>query len=332
VRPGSGAPGSGSRGRVPHGAPGLAARQAPVGPVTDHDAIVAFLEHLRTRRGASTHTLAAYAGDLRQFQRLCPPWATGDVHALRRYLAQLQAAGYGRRTIARKLAAVRSFYRFLVRAGRMAGSPGDAVRTPKLPRSLPRALSERQAAGVVAASPAAATPRDLRDRAILEMLYGAGLRVGELCGLELADVDLAAQTVRVLGKGGRERVVPFGRHAARALARYLAAGRPRLAGGGSGEPALWLNRGGRRLSVRSVHALVARRGRAQGGLAVSPHTLRHSYATHMLDRGADLRAVQELLGHATLSTTQIYTHVTRERLKQVYLQAHPRARAPRATE
>lgn len=282
----------------------------------------AFFDFLRAQRGASERTLAAYRVDLRQFGRLCPSWATGDVHTLRRYLAQLQAAGYERRTIARKLAAVRSFYRFLVLDGRLAQSPAQYLRTPKVPRTLPRTLSERQAAEVVAA-PDASTPHGLRDQAILELLYGAGLRVSECCGLDLADVDFDARggTVRVLGKGGKERVVPFGTHAAEALRRYLKLGRPRLAAGVTQGFPLWLNRDGGRLSVRSVHAMVTR---SSGG-AAAPHTLRHAYATHLLDRGADLRAVQELLGHASLSTTQIYTHVTRERLKQVYLQAHPRA-------
>ena len=290
--------------------------------------IQAFLDYLLAQRGASQHTVRAYEADLRQFQRLCPRWAGGDVHALRRYLAQLQAAGYERRSVARKLAAVRSFYAFLVREGHLARSPGRLVRTPKLPRPLPRTLSQRQAAAVVTVPAAGAgTPAGLRDRAILELMYGAGLRVSELCGLDRGDVDTGALTVRVLGKGSRERIVPFGGRAAAALAAYLSRGRPRLTGAEPTE-ALWLNRAGRRLTDRSVRTLVSRSAAATGVPHASPHTLRHSYATHMLDRGADLRSVQELLGHASLSTTQIYTHVTRERLKQVYLQAHPRARMP----
>ena len=322
-----------------HGAgPSPARRRRPAGTAEPQSAgetgavagdgiVEAFLDYLLAQRGASEHTVTAYAADLRQFRRLCPGWAAGDPHALRRYLAQLQAAGYERRSVARKLAAVRSFYAYLVREGRLARSPGDVVRTPKLPRSLPRVLSQRQAAAVVTA-PATTTPAGLRDRAILELMYGAGLRVSELAGLDRADVDLNAYAVRVLGKGAKERVVPFGRRAAAALAAYLTRGRPRLAGATPTE-ALWLNRDGRRLTDRSVRALVNRSAAAAGGPHASPHTLRHSYATHMLDRGADLRSVQELLGHASLSTTQIYTHVTRERLKQVYLQAHPRARLPR---
>jgi integrase/recombinase XerC len=300
---------------------------SPPPPPADSEPLEAFFDYLRAQRAASAHTVAAYGVDLRQFVRLCPGWATADVHALRHYLAQLQGAGYERRTIARKLAAVRSFYRFLVLDGRLPQSPAQQLRTPKVPRTLPRTLSERQAAAAVAA-PETSTPRGLRDRAILELIYGAGLRVGECAGLDLADVDLEAAggTVRVLGKGAKERVVPFGRFAAEALRRYLKLGRPRLATAVTGDFPLWLNHDGGRLSVRSMHSLVAR----ASGRAASPHTLRHAYATHLLDRGADLRSVQELLGHASLSTTQIYTHVTRERLKQVYLQAHPRARVSEA--
>ncbi len=326
ARPGRLAPGATPAARRPPSAAHEGARAAPTGAEQPEPLVEGFLDYLRAQRGASEHTIAAYAADLRQFRRICPRWASGEVPALRRYLAQLQAAGYQRRSVARKLAAVRSFYAHLVREGQLAHSPGAIVHTPKLPRPLPRTLSQRQAAARVAA-PVAGTPAGLRDRAILEMMYGAGLRVGELCGLDIADVDAAARMVHVLGKGGNERIAPFGAKAEQALAAYLRVGRPRLVGA-EPTPALWLNGQGRRLTDRSVRALVNRSAAAAGVPHASPHTLRHSYATHMLDRGADLRAVQDLLGHASLSTTQIYTHVTRERLKQVYLQAHPRARMP----
>jgi integrase/recombinase XerC len=275
-----------------------------------------FLGYLAGERAASAHTLASYAADIAQFQAFCPDWRSADAGSVRRYLARLQASGYARRSVARKLAATRSFYRFLVREGRLAHSPAEAIRTPKLPRLLPRVLSAAQAAAVVTA-PAADTPLGLRDRAVLELLYGAGLRVSEAAALTVDDVDLHGRTLRVTGKGGKERLVPFGRQAERALAAYLAGVRPRRARPHSGR-ALWLSCRGRPLDVRSLREVAVRAG-------ARPHQLRHAYATHLLDRGADLRAVQELLGHSSLSTTQIYTHVTRERLRQVYLRAHPRA-------
>lgn len=293
-----------------------------------------FLSYLQVHRGASPHTIAAYAHDLGQFFGFLgrgeePPTAEElarvDPTQVRRYLAYLIGRGYTRRSIARKLAAVRSLFRYLCRVGILEYNPVRGIATPRIGRSLPRFLRVPEAAALVE-QPPADTPLGLRDRALLEVLYGAGLRVGELVGLELGDVDASRGLVRVRGKGRKERIVPLGSEALRALGAYLEAGRPRLLGRRPDVAALFLSRLGRCLSSRAVRDVVKRYGRdALPGRAVSPHTLRHSFATHLLDNGADLRAVQELLGHASVSTTQIYTHVTRERLRAVYQQFHPRA-------
>ncbi len=291
-----------------------------------------FLAYLRAERGASPHTVSAYAADLGQFaaflERLPSPpgdmTAVGHLH-VRAFLAFLQSKRYSRRSVARKLAAVRTFFRFLARRG-LPANPARSVATPRLGRRLPRFLQEREA-GALVERPDPRTPLGRRDRALLEVLYGAGLRVGELVRLDLEDVDSSRGLLHVRGKGGRERLAPLGSRAIAALAAYLDGGRPALlGGGGAGERALFLNCRGGRLSARGVRDVVARHSAGLGnGGAVSPHTLRHSFATHLLDNGADLRAVQELLGHASVSTTQIYTHVTRERLRAVYERAHPRA-------
>jgi integrase/recombinase XerC len=276
-------------------------------------AAAAFAGHLRAR-GFSPHTVDAYVADVSVFLEYAGDRC--DVRTLRRYLGHLLDAGYARRSVARKLAAIRAFFRY--RGLEDARLP----RLPKLPRTLPRSLRSYQMAAVVSV-PEGDDPRALRDRAILELLYATGVRVSELCGLDLEDVDSSYGLARVLGKGGRERIVPVGSAAIEALGAYLKLGRPALAGA-SGCPALFLNRGGGRLSTRSVRSIVTR-ACEQAGVRGSPHTLRHSMATHMLENGADLRSVQEVLGHASLSTTQIYTHVTRERLKAIYDAAHPRA-------
>lgn len=296
-----------------------------------------FLTFLQVNKGASPHTLEAYASDLVQFFAFlgfeeglpsAPDLERVDHLQVRRYLGWLQGQGYTKRSVARKLAALRSFYRFLCREGRLALNPVKGVSTPRMGLRLPRFLDAGEMAGLVEA-PRGDSPGELRDRAMLETLYAAGLRVSELVGLNLEDVDASAGMVQVLGKGGKERVVPLGSQAIAALDRYLPVGRDRLlagrAGGGT-EKALFLSRLGRRISTRSVRNIVQRYSEGlDAARRPSPHTIRHSFATHLLDNGADLRAVQELLGHASVSTTQIYTHVTRERLRAVYQQAHPRA-------
>jgi tyrosine recombinase XerC len=285
-----------------------------------------FLDHLRHERRVSPHTLRGYSRDLLDLLE-----HTGDVKAeeidglgIRGFLAGLHDAGASRATVARKLAAVRSFFRFLVKREVIEASPAALVRTPKQPRRLPKFLHEEEVGRLLdAPGPRDAFPH--RDRAILELLYSTGIRVSELTGLGIDDLDLAVGLCRVRGKGDRERLVPIGSVAVNALHAYIAGERRRLVEGVHAA-ALFLNRDGNRLSARSVRRLLARY-RTRSGLPsdVSPHTLRHSFATHLLDRGADLRSVQELLGHESLSTTQIYTHVSSERLRETYVHAHPRA-------
>lgn len=295
-----------------------------------------FLTQLALEKGVSPNTLDAYAHDIQCFIDFLGDAFEGKSEPsevthleVRAYLANLQKARYSRRTIARRLAAVRSFFTYLCRKGICPTNPARGVSAPKLGRMLPRFLHEEDVESLIEA-PATDTALGLRDRAILETLYAAGLRVNELVGLNIGDVDLERGFVRAFGKGGRERVVPIGEHAATALKQYIGKGRPRLAGvrsdAHSDSGALFLNYRGRRLSTRAVQLMVDRYIRKVSiDKKVSPHAIRHSFATHLLDHGADLRAVQELLGHVSISTTQIYTHVTREKLKLVYDRAHPRA-------
>lgn len=290
--------------------------------MAEADPVEAFLEYLRVGRGASPHTLRAYRHDLEALVAGVGDPVAAGVADLRRWAAGLAARGLSRRSAARSLAAVRSFYRWLEREGRRADNPAEALVAPRfrppLPRVPPRAAVERLF------GPAPADPLRLREQALLELLYGAGLRAAEAVGIDVADLDLDARLVRVRGKGGRERVVPFGQKARAALARYLAEGRPHLAG--SDTAALFVNRRGTRLSVRAVGRILAAAERRTGITpAFSPHKLRHAFATDLLDGGADLRVVQELLGHRRLATTQVYTHVSRERLEAIYAHAHPRA-------
>jgi integrase/recombinase XerC len=247
---------------------------------------------------------------------------------LRSWLAHLAESGAARATIARRSAAARTFLGWATRTGRLPTDPSVRLVAPKRQRHLPGVLKQAEASALLDVATVAADDEDpvhLRDRAALELLYASGIRVGELCGLDVDDVDRSRRVLRVLGKGAKERTVPVGRPAVRALDRWLADGRPRLATAASG-PALFLGARGRRLDPRTarraVHALLAH---VPGAPDLGPHGLRHSAATHLLEGGADLRSVQELLGHATLATTQIYTHVSVDRLKASYDQAHPRA-------
>ena len=292
-----------------------------------------FETHLRTVKRASPHTIRAYLVDLEQYARHLAargaPLVPSSALLVRGFLASAGAEA-GPVSLGRKLSAVRSLYRFLVKEGLAPGNPARAVASPRRPRPLPEALPEAEVAALVEAPAARATPLALRDRAFLELLYASGLRVSELTGLDVGGVDLAQGLVRVLGKRRKERIVPVGRAACAAIARYVDGARPALAAGpdfaGAGH-ALFLNHRGGRLTARSVARLVDKWVR-EAGLPrhVHPHVLRHSFATHLLGNGADLRGIQELLGHASLSTTQRYTHLDWKRLAAVYDEAHPRAR------
>ncbi len=296
--------------------------------------IDSFLYYLQLEKNASSHTLDNYQRDLFQGldffaralgkpdHRISPQEINRSL--LRAFLADLQSRGFSRATIARKLATWRSFFRYLAREEVVPASPAGHLSSPKMERKLPRFLFVDECRALVEAPPDD-TPLGRRDRALLETLYASGMRVGELVALNLDDLDLDRACIRVAGKGARERMLPIGSCAVRALESYLSAGRPALATGSSGE-ALFLNYRGERISVRGVRKIIDKYvNQICLERKVSPHVLRHSFATHLLDNGADLRAVQELLGHVRLSTTQIYTHVTRERLKEVYRRAHPRA-------
>lgn len=314
-------------------------------------AVERFLRYLHAERRAAAHTVAAYGRDLGQLaaharkkreergeRRPIGPKDI-DVLALRGWLGEL-ARTHAPPSVARKIAAARAFFRYLVRRGEVEKSPAAELSLPKTRRPLPTFLGV-DAAKEVVETPRATLAEGARDRALLEMLYGSGLRVSELCGLDLGDVDLdagdAGGTVRVHGKGSKERVVPVGSQAAAALRRYLAR-RQELAAGAKSKPAdgraLFLSPRGQRLAVRRVQEIVKKYGMLGAGRAdLHPHALRHTFATHLLDGGADLRAIQKLLGHSSLGTTQRYTHVSIDHLMKVYDQAHPlaRRRKPAAT-
>jgi integrase/recombinase XerC len=287
-----------------------------------------FLDYLKVERQASPHTLRSYRDDLEVFGRFLEESQVGEADPtvanparLRRYSAWLHSQGYSAATIARRLASLRSFFRYLRRHGTVSADPASGLRNPKQPTRLPRLLRIDDVIRLLDTIPLD-SPLGMRDRALFETLYGGGLRVSELVGLNLDDLDFEAELVRVRGKGRRERLSPVGRMAIRCIDQYLHVRVPKQ----GHEPALFLNRYGTRLTTRSVGRLLEEH-LVRAGLkdAASPHTLRHSFATHLLDRGADLRSVQELLGHRNLTTTQIYTHVTRERLLDIYQGAHPRA-------
>jgi len=273
-----------------------------------------YLRGLRAERNLSPYTLRNYATDLRAFIDFVEGEGGDplqvDRHTLRRHLARLMEAGVASGSLTRKVSTIRCFYRYLELAGHLEASPLQGVKGPRRPRRLPSFLSNEDVSALVSA-PETDTPLGLRDRALMELLYAAGVRVSELVGLNTADVDLSDGLLRVLGKGRKERVVLIGRPARRALAGYLREGRPRLAAGA--EAALFLNHKGGRLSARGVEGLVRKYALAAGlDQRIFPHLLRHTFATHMLEGGADLRVLQELLGHASINSTQIYTHVTEQ--------------------
>jgi integrase/recombinase XerD len=283
-----------------------------------------FLALLAARRAPKT--VEAYRRDLAHFTAwLRAPASRASTEDLERYLAQLRADGFAPATIARRIAALRSLYRHLVLLGTRADNPAAEISPPRRRRTLPRTLSPGEAERLIDAAKGV-TPRALRDSAIVELLYGAGLRVSELVALDRGSVDVDERIVRALGKGSKERIVPIGRRAAEALRRYQARGRPHL--DRRRRPELFLNAQGGPLTRAGVF-LILRKLAAKAGLdpeRVHPHLLRHSFATHLLEGGADLRSVQEMLGHANLATTELYTHVSDQRRRELYFQAHPHGR------
>ncbi len=288
-----------------------------------------FLTSIRAERDVSPHTLCAYEGDLNQFIEWAQRSGVEQVAAIdrtlvRRYVSFLSAQRYARRSIARKASALRALLRWAVAHDLISANPAEGVAVPKLDRPLPKVVRPDDAAALVELPPLD-DPVGTRDRAMLELLYGSGLRVSELCALDLGHVDLRAGRVRVTGKGRKERQLPMTPHCVDAVAAYTRDARPHLLGPDApATDALFLNSRGTRIGPRSVRTVVTRYSRETTG-QIGPHALRHSFATHLLDGGADLRTVQELLGHENLTTTQIYTHVSMERLKAVYEQSHPRA-------
>jgi integrase/recombinase XerD len=288
----------------------------------------AFLNYALTEAGLADNTVEAYHRDLRDFAGFVARRGAASPAAVTRaavslYLLDLRRRGLSAGTVKRRTAAIRSFYRFLQREELVEGDPTLDLAPPRSPLRLPRVLTEEEIARLLGA-PQTATPQGLRDRALLELMYASGLRVSEATGLNLGDVDLSDEVVRAIGKGNKERVVPVGSKAIAALRVYLRAARPAFAGRRATQ-ALFLSRRGGRLTRQGCWKLVRGYARRAGiTRALTPHVLRHSFATHLLERGADLRAVQEMLGHASIGTTQIYTHVTRARLRDVYARAHPR--------
>ena len=301
------------------------------------EAVERFLAYLRDQRRVSPETLRAYRGDLEQFGAYLAEDRPGgnapgpeEIETLdvRGFIARLSRGGLGKSSLSRKLSAVRSFLRHAVREGRLESSPAESIRSPRVPRPLPRTLTVDEVFNLLDRIDDD-DPASARDRAILELLYAGGLRVSELVALDQDDLDLSSMIARVLGKGGKERMVPFGRSAAKALRRWYQRSLPLRAKGDAPE-AVFLNLRGGRLTDRSVRRILDRRLREAAIHArLSPHALRHSFATHLLGGGADLRAIQELLGHSSLSTTQRYTHVSTDALMRTYDKAHPRARRRR---
>ncbi|MFB9203940.1 tyrosine recombinase XerC [Nonomuraea spiralis] len=291
-----------------------------------YEILAEFERYLRFERDLSPHTVRAYLSDVTALLDQLNGRLEGlDIGELRAWLADQHGAGKARATLARRTACVRTFTAYCHRRGWLAGDPGLLLGSAKAPRPLPAVLDQKQAQTVLNAPPSTGDPKDLRDQAILELLYATGVRVGELCALDVDDVDRDRHVIRVLGKGRKERSVPFGIPALRALDRWCINGRPIWVRERSG-PALFLGVRGGRIDAGTVRRVVhARLAETEGTPDMGPHGLRHTAATHLLEGGADLRSVQELLGHASLNTTQIYTHVSIDRLRTAYRQAHPRA-------
>jgi integrase/recombinase XerC/integrase/recombinase XerD len=307
-------------------------KNLPITPEASWSAQLATFDASLRARGMAEKTRRAYGTDVEQLAE----WAGGQGIApgdasprvLRRFAGVLSERGLSKTSVARKLASIRAFYRHLVERGELEANPADLVATPKRDSYLPRVLKPGEVADVLDRIPAR-TPLELRDRAIFEVAYGAGLRAEEIVNLDVGDLETDAEELRVTGKGSKTRIIPAGEPAWRALSAYLDRGRSQLASASDGaraEPALFLSKSGRRLSTSDVRRrLRLSTGRVGLGAGVTPHTLRHSFATHLLEGGADLRSIQELLGHASISTTQTYTRIESKRLRKAYSEAHPRA-------
>ncbi len=299
-----------------------------------HQELDRFIDYMKAVRNASEHTVRGYSADIAQFldflakEGLNADPAEVDLPAMRRYLARMHRAGISKRSVARKLSSLRSFFKYLLRKGLIEHDPTTGLPSPKLDKKLPKFLRPEQIEELMMA-PDIGEPLGMRDAAILEALYAAGMRVSELVGLDLDDLDLSSSEAKVMGKGSKERITMLGRAAQDALVTYLNQGRGKLLPKGEKamqEKALFLNKDGGRLSARSVNRMLDKYfAHVSDEMKISPHVLRHTFATHMLEHGADLRSIQELLGHSSISTTQIYTHVSKEQLKKVYESAHPRA-------
>ncbi len=301
-------------------------------------AIQAFLKYLRIERNASDLTVKSYADDLAHISEFfqeqtgsLPEPRQIEVAILRSYVSYLHECGYARTTVARRLACLRSFFRYCNREGICETNPAKPLRTPRAGRKLPHFLTTDQV-GALLIAPPANLPAGLRDRAILETMYSAGLRVSELVGLNVSDWDRSAGILRVMGKGRKERLAPVGSYATKALDHWMTVREPDPKAPEKQRAAIFLNRFGRRLTTRSIGRMLETHIQTAGlTQQTTPHTLRHSFATHLLDGGADLRSVQELLGHKSLTTTQIYTHVSTRRLRETYEKAHPHAAQNRAS-
>ena len=300
------------------------------------EAVDSFLNYLSVEKGYSENTIDAYRNDLYQLAEFIreeaaksgaiPPWAGFNRQSMLSYLLNLRERGYVPTTVARKVAAVKSFFKFMVAEGIIKASPTEGVSSPKTGRSLPKPISISEARRLIEQPSKLSTPDAKRDKAMLELLYASGMRVSELVSLNLSDIDTKGGYVRCFGKGHKERMIPIYEQAALTVGEYINEARPRLSPS-SDETALFLNRRGERLTRQGLWQILKGYAKKAGLEAqVTPHTLRHSFATHMLSGGADLRSVQQLLGHANISTTQVYTHLTSEHVRRTYEKSHPRAK------
>jgi integrase/recombinase XerD len=300
------------------------------------EAIKKFLNYLEVERGFSRNTIEAYENDLNQLVGFLEeeaakggaikPWTAFDRQSILSYLTNLKERRYAATTVARKVAAIKSFFGFLATEGLVKENPTRDVPSPRVGKSLPKPISITQARQLLEETEKRATPEAKRDKAMLHLLYASGMRVSELVSLNMSDVDTDGGYVRCFGKGGKERLIPIHSQAVAALKEYISQGHPRLKAG-DGEEALFLNRRGERLTRQGMWQILKGYAKAAKlGVDITPHTLRHSFATHMLSGGADLRSVQELLGHSNISTTQVYTHLTTEHIRRAYEKSHPRAK------
>lgn len=298
--------------------------------------IESFLNYLKVEKGFSTNTLEAYQNDLNQlvqfierdarYRNVMPSWDNFGKHGLAGFMVDLKGRGYAKTTLARKIASTKSFFNFMVAEGKLKESPAGDIASPKVGKSLPDAITLAEAKELIRQPSLSSTPDAKRDRAMLELLYASGMRVSELVALNIEDIDVENNTVRCFGKGSKERIVPIYPQAAQSVDTYLKEARHHMVHKES-EQALFVNQRGDRLTRQGLWQILKAYAKAAGlGDKVTPHTLRHSFATHMLGGGADLRAVQEMLGHANISTTQIYTHVSSDHIRRAYNDAHPRAK------